>query len=219
MNPRQHKLTAAQVILVLLAVAVLGGGGYASYGAFTKWRHDRGVRANVSKYLDGMRAQRDELVKVIEAYHKHFGFYPPNRLAKKDDSAEVSPLYYELAGTRWHPPSEAYYVPTSKDPVRPAAMQDVFRMQNFSNSLPFPAWPTNFLEGLPFGRMETAEGIIQVSSGTPDGIPDEYSDGFEASAWHYVTEGKLHNSQKFDLWIEIDVAGKHFVIGNWPEAQ
>jgi hypothetical protein len=37
--------------------------------------------------------------------------------------------------------------------------------------------------------------------------------------WRYPTNPAEHNPDKSDLWIEVNVAGKHFTIGNLPEVK
>jgi len=49
-------------------------------------------------------------------------------------------------------------------------------------------------------------------------IPENIIDYFDFSTWRYTTDPAEHNPGKFDLWVELDVEGKHFLIGNWSGA-
>jgi len=39
------------------------------------------------------------------------------------------------------------------------------------------------------------------------------------SPWRYAADPAEHNKGRFDLWIEVDVLGQHFLIGNWEGAR
>ena len=52
--------------------------------------------------IEAARTQRDLIVDAIEAYHTHFGFYPPDHVVSRNP-LRVDPitntLVYELGGT------------------------------------------------------------------------------------------------------------------------
>jgi hypothetical protein len=210
---KNRALTPAQSAAVILGLTVVAGAGYGLYWVAARAWHERAVRAVIPTYLEGLRAQRDELSRAIERYRAQFGFYPPNH-ATNSDRALVNPLYYELAGTRWNTDLGTFGLPTTKDPVRPQMMRKNFGMSAFSNSLVIPAWPTNFIEGVGLAGREQDE-IILVSSTTPDGIDEKLSDDFVSSPWRYVVDPAEHNPGKFDIWLELTVLNRHFKIGNW----
>ena len=216
-NLSNRALSPAQAFGWILALLLIAAAGYALYVTAADAWHRRGVRAAIPKYLDGLRAQRDALSQAVERYHAQFDFYPPNHPTNAN-RAVLNPLYYELVGARWDTNFGTFRLPTTKDPVKPEMMLRMFNLSSFSNSLLSLAWPTNFIEGAGLvGRQQ--DEIILVSSSTPDGIEEKFTDDFVSSPWRYATDPAEHNKGKFDIWIELAVLDQHFVIGNWPEAQ
>ncbi len=210
---KNRALTGGQTAGVLLALLLLAVSGYGLYLVVERLWHQRAVRAAIPKYLEGLRAQREELSRAIERYHAQFGFYPQDR-STNAERALVNPLYYELAGTRWHPDLGTFGLPTTKDPVKPEMMVKRFGMAAFSNALVSPAWPTNFIEGGGLTGREEGE-VVLVSSTTPDGVDEGLSDDFVTTAWRYAANPAEHNEGRFDIWLELTVLDQHFTIGNW----
>jgi hypothetical protein len=213
---KNQALSPSQGVAVVAGLLVMGAGVYGLYHIAAESWHRRGVTAAIPSYLDGVKAQRDSLAQAIEKYHSQFGFYPPNHATNLVGRALVNPLYYELTGTRWNSNLQSFGLPTTKDPVKPALLLKNFNLASFSNSLPFPSWPTNFLEHLGLAGTEENE-VIMVNSPIPDGVDEKFNDDFSASTWRYAADPAEHNKGKFDLWIELDVLGQHLVVNNWDD--
>jgi len=160
MRLKNQALTPLQALVVILALFVFVGLGYGLYRVAEKFRHQRNVRASISKYLDGLRGQRDVLGQAVERYHAQLGFYPPNHSTSRTERASLNPLYYELVGTQWSTNYQSYRVPNAKETIKPETMEKIFHMNSFSNSLIGPSWPTNFANGLGVSGREEGEVIL-----------------------------------------------------------
>jgi hypothetical protein len=201
-------------MLVLIALLILGGIGYGIFLVGHRVWVQRLAKSAIPGYLAELRSQRDRLLGAIERYHAHFGYYPPNRSTNLAERAIMNPLYYELVGTQWNSDFQAYRIPTAKATIEPETMERFFAMKSFSNSLSHPFWPTNFIEGLALvGREEND--VALMSYNAPEDISSEVDAEFTVSAWRYAADPALRNPGKFDLWIEVEVLGRRFVINNW----
>jgi len=77
--------------------------------------------------------------------------------------------------------------------------------------------PTNFLANrpIPISPLVKDEDVFGLGVGYTAFTPQEFWEDFEFTSWRYATNPAQHNPGKFDLWIEVNVAGKHFIVGNW----
>lgn len=177
-------------------------------------RHRQRVEAMLPHYLAMLQAHRDQLVRAIETYRAQLGFYPPNAATQKLDWATLNPLYYELAGTRWHPDERWFGLPTTKQPLSLETLQKSFGLTSFSNTTQFPTWPTNFLQQAPVSFREE-NGVLLLVSVVPAEIPDDLADDFVLTPWRYATAPAEHNPGRFDLWMELRANGQSYHISNW----
>jgi len=85
------------------------------------------------------RAMLRELEVAIEDYKETIGYYPPGN----PNSALMSPLYYELVGTKMleeipgDPGSIAYYVPAEGTFLKPFYASRYFDIEGFVNTISF----------------------------------------------------------------------------------
>jgi hypothetical protein len=215
----KKQLSAREAVLVCAVLLLVVGVVYAAVLGVRAVLHKRAVTAAVPNVLAALRAQRGELQRVIEAYKAHYGFYPPMR-SKLGERGVHNPLFYELAGTRYDPQRKFFYVAYSKEPIAPETIEKYFNMTGFTNNLLYPNWPTNFLSERPVSNNEFSPGSEMNGLYFFNEILDnDLVDDFDISTWRYTTAPAEHNSQKFDLWVEVQVQGQRHLIGNWPEAQ
>lgn len=217
MRAKDRPLSRLQALLVFCAVLILGGLSYGIVLAAKHLRQERAASQAIPIYLDELKMQMERLSGVIEKYRTQFGFYPANRSANGTNLARVNPLYYELVGTRWSTNYQTFEIPTAKQTITPDRMEAIFGIRSFSNTAMFPAWPTNFITEVSFPRREENE-ISLVGSSPPDAMTEEVESAFTISSWRYAADPAEHNRGKFDLWIEVDVSGKRFVVKNWDTA-
>jgi hypothetical protein len=216
-QPLSGKQMAAVVALVLLASAAV----YGLYLGIAGLWHHRMLEQSIPAALAGVRAQRDELASVIEAYKAHFGYYPPLYTSLGQNRGILNPLCYELLGTRYETNRRAFSIPITKDGLSVDEAQKYFNVHSFSNCLSYPSLPTNFLSNralttAPLGNDTDAFGVGVIYT---EIIAQPFWEDFEFTTWRYTTNPAEHNPGKFDLWVEMMVAGKHFIIGNWPEVK
>src|SRR5262245_20249770 len=214
MGLTKKNLSATESLFALVVILIAATCAYAAYRLISPVLHRRAVSASIPGYIEALKLDRENLSAAIQRYHDQFGFYPPNGSTNLAARAVNNPLYYELVGTRWNSNLRSFGLPTAKEPVEPAAILKAFNMTSFSNTLPFPTWPTNFLEKLGFGGRQE-NGVILVVSGTPDGIAYDLAEDFNITPWRYAADPAEHNKGKFDLWMEVEVLGQRFQIQNW----
>jgi hypothetical protein len=92
-------------------------------------------------------------------------------------------------------------------------------MLSFSNCLEFPLIATNFLtdRALSVTMLTKDTELFGIGVSYTEFIPENCWNDYDLSAWRYSTNPAQHNPGKFDLWVDISVAGRHFTVGNWPE--
>jgi prepilin-type N-terminal cleavage/methylation domain-containing protein len=154
-------------------------------------------RASETKILSRARAERDMLVMAIENYKSKLGYYPQDH----PKNPAMSPLYNEL--TRMRIP-DAYTNETTG-----------FGVPDIAN---IGAKSDNFLPG---GLKPTQYKVLGTG-----GRGDEPGGQFTAAQmiyaygnapWQYNITNPTNNPGGFDLWVEIVVGPKKFVVGNWSE--
>ena len=213
-------LSAKQVAGFAGAILLAGAALYGLYcGAAALW-HRHELVENIPAVLDGVRGQRDVLIRCIEAYKARFGYYPPMFTKPGPDRGVMNPLCYELVGLQFEPRKAYFRISVTKDPLSVDEAQKYFNVRSFSNCVVFPARPINFVgSALPVYPLTQDGEVLGVSLGYSNFTPETFWQDFEFSPWRYLTNPAEHNPGKFDIWMDIKVAGKQFTIGNWPEVK
>jgi hypothetical protein len=216
-QPLSGKQMAATVGVLLLAAGAVYG---LYHGVAFLWHRHMLDRA-IPSALAGLRTQRDALSSAIESYKAQFGYYPPLYTIPGHSRGVLNPLCYELVGTRFDAKAGEFRIPVTKDALTVDDAQKYFNARSFSNCLGFPASPTNFLSNRPlaFGPLTREVDAFGIAVSYTEVTAERFWDDFEFSTWRYVTNPAEHNPGKFDLWVEVNVAGKHFTIGNWAQVQ
>jgi prepilin-type N-terminal cleavage/methylation domain-containing protein len=144
--------------------------------------------AGIGKVRNRAKVELSQLELAIETYHKKYGFYPPDN---PNDPARP-PLYYELSG---------------KDPdftpIQPKLGVDgiVNTNQNFIPNVKPSSW------AIAPGPAPQPYFLILDYKG-PSG---------QFNTWHYRSGKPEHNTETFDLWIDVVVGNKTYTIPNWKE--
>ena len=201
----------ARSAVSLLLVAAIAGAAY--FAARPIW-HRAHVRRALPGVLAEARRQREELVGAIEAYRKVYGIYPPTIAAGDKMPPGVNSLFYELVGTRHDDKLEHFYDPTQKESLGGGDLARTFGIKQFTNTLPFPEWPEDFLSKRQLSKKEFNEGsgIFGVGFNESE-IPAEVSEDFAISPWRYAAKPSGNGAGAFDLWLEVDVLGQHYTVG------
>ena len=209
-------MAGATTAILLTGVIVYG----AYRGVTTVW-HQQQLERTIPAALAGVRAQREVLVGIIEEYKARFGYYPPMSTPPGPSRGIVNPLCYELLGVRYDPKHAEFHIPITKDGLSTNEVQKYFNTGWFSNCMVSPTLPTNFLANRPVPvqpMIQEAE-LFGIGLTYTDFTPEPFWADYDFSAWRYATNPAQHNPNKFDLWVDVNVAGKHFTIGNWPEVK
>jgi prepilin-type N-terminal cleavage/methylation domain-containing protein len=159
------------------------------------------------------KAELNMLVGAIEAYHKKFGFYPP------DNANDTSrpPLYYELVG--WMGTKQELEGVTNRfgvagfvNSVVAADQPELDRIMNSDDERKHQR--KNFLPNL------KPKGFAAI----PGQFPQTFVLTFPAigpagefNTWNYRSTKPVNNTESFDLWLDVILSSKTNTIGNWKE--
>ena len=188
--PRARGFTLIELLVViaiigLLAALVVGGAGYA---------REASVRNRVKTELK-------QLETALEAYHKKFGFYPPDNPGKP----ERPPLYYELTGEGL-PAALATPFLGVKGIVNSQVDEEGRRAPNFFSNLGVEDKSFKDIDPNPATKVF----VLTLAVDGPDADP-------RLNAWRYVSKNPTNNTESYDLWAEVMVGNKKIVIGNWKD--
>jgi hypothetical protein len=214
-------LSAKQMVAVTLALLLAGCAVYGLYCGVASIWHRQMVKRSIPDALAGIRAQREILIGLIEKYRTQFGYYPPLFTSAGPARGIMNPLCYELIGVQFDNKRAEFHIPATKDPMSMDEAQRYFNVRWFSNCLALPNAPTNFLanRGMPVQPITHDAEVFGVGLPYTEFTPETCWYDYEISPWRYLTNPAEHNRGKFDLWVDVSVAGKHFTIGNWPEVK
>jgi hypothetical protein len=217
----RQPLSAAQMAGAVAVVLLIGGAFYGVYaGAAALWHRHLLVRS-IPRALAGIRKQREEVIAILETYKRQFGSYPPMFTRAGPDRGKINPLCYELLGVRFEPKRAEYYIPITKDALTVDEAQKYFNSPSFTNCLVYPKAPTNFLanRALAVAMMSNEADLYGLGLSYTDFTSEDFWSDYQFSPWRYATNPAEHNPGRFDLWVEVTVAGRHFTLGNWPQVQ
>jgi hypothetical protein len=218
-----HRLTPLQCVIVVVAIAGLGGLGYFSFQAISAKILESKVNAELPKVCAGVREQRDKIVIAIEHYKQEFGFYPPDHVATRQPlvvNAYTNPLLYELAGTVID--TNGMVDLPGLEQAEITYVKRFFQTTGFVNSASSPDHVKHFFNADPSQVRQLHDDPDVFAIGHQIGwgsVSEETFWQFEIGPWQYVTSSPTHNSGKFDLWIEVKTKTRTVVIGNWKEVE
>jgi prepilin-type N-terminal cleavage/methylation domain-containing protein len=145
-------------------------------------------RASKSKIVKRAEVENEALVMAIEVYKSKLGYYP------QDNSKDLAlpPLYHELTGVA----------------IPNAYTNDfgVAGIANINSDAGTNSVPQNFLSGLKSSQYE------QIPN-KPGAYRLTYAYG--NVPWRYNSTNPTNNPGSFDLWVELEIAGKKEIVGNW----
>ncbi|MGV3771507.1 MAG: type II secretion system protein [Verrucomicrobiales bacterium] len=170
----------------------------------------------------------NQIASAIAAYHMELREYPPdNGLLKTATNpqdrymlAAKNPLYYELTGAVFESPSSGSERFRAKgEVITPAKLTSEFNVPGIRNSarterdieykgMTFRASQYKELAGA--GDVEILAVPIKDGPFLLDG-----KDG-KINPWFYdASTTNRHNRKSFDLWAEVKIGKKTYIIGNW----
>ncbi|MGH7993611.1 MAG: type II secretion system protein [Limisphaerales bacterium] len=180
-------------------------------------------------FIHNAQAQMSQLETALESYKSAYGFYPP----ASPNGPLTNQLYYELEGTiltnASGTPSYTTLDHLATIPAlslsgvfgagvggfmnctKPGGDESAQRAQNF-----LPDLNTNQFQAVTMGT--TPVNLLVTPAGGPD---SSYNPLGTANAgvnpWRYAYPG-TNNPGSYDLWIQLDIAGKTNLICNWTKS-
>lgn len=216
----QRRMSVRDAVLVVIGAAVLGGFGYAGFEFVTERLLKARVTAALPRVTGEVCRQRDELVRAIEAYKAHFGFYPPDHVFGRSPrmvEPVTNSLYYELFGTVYNPTNETYQVGHGERANAPF-VREFLKCQGFTNCAENPDGIRCFLpaERRSSRQLHEDPDVFVIGVEIPfEGVTPDVQFEFDFSSWRYVASSATHNPGRFDLWAEISAQGQTVIVGNW----
>jgi type II secretory pathway pseudopilin PulG len=173
--------------------------------------------------IHATQAQMAQLETAIDRYKSAYGFYPPASV----HGPLVNQLYYELVGTTNN--GLSYVTLDNQSQIPAGSMNTIFGVSGFincnkPNADESASRARNFLPDLrPNQIVDNYTNVtyafqpltlLVASVGGPDpayqplGIRD-------ANPWRYNSSNPTNNPGSYDLWVQLQIAGKTNLICNW----
>jgi prepilin-type N-terminal cleavage/methylation domain-containing protein len=208
--------TLIELLVVIAVIAVLASMIFPVVGAVNRAK----IRART-------QAQLAQLETAIEAYKGKFGHYPPDNPLKP----HINQLYYELVGTVVT--NGVYTTIDGTESIRASDLPQAFGpgVTGFVNCNKGAVGDEagggqNFIKGLkpdqttkltspPSPRVFT--GILWQQTAAPFNFEPLGNTERGVNPWRYVSSSPTNNPKTYDLWIDLNISGKIYRIGNWSK--
>ena len=219
-----RRLTFRQAVMVVVVTAAFGGAGYAGYRLVSARVLQRQVNAAFPLVCAAVREQRSAVIRAIEDYRTHFGFYPPDNIVTRQPlvvNAVTNSLLYEIAGVSYNPQKQVFEV-GGLEPAGATYVKRFLHTTGFVNCVSSPGQAKRFfaLDNLPVRMVHDDPDVFVVGFQVSQvKIPVDVTWEIQASSWRYVSSAPEHNPGKFDLWIEVTTKARRQVIGNWKQVE
>ena len=188
---RSFAFTLIELLVVIAIIAILAA-LFLSLGG----------SASVKKKISRVKVELAQITTMIDSYHEKLGYYPPDNPGKP----ALNSLYYELSGTRrdglnyWQLDGP-HFIPSSD-------VFTVFGVRGFVNSSTDPSEVGSFAKGLRLSQTNILAGAVMLVVPVDGPLPG-------INTWRYVSTNPTNNPNGYDLWAEIVISGKTYIIGNW----
>jgi len=230
--PARAGFTLIELIVVISVIALLAALAMPVYNIVVQ-----------KSMIQSAISERKAIETAIEAYHADYGFYPPSNPGVTTSPLNLYPaktnqLYYELEGMVVSNVSSVMYFTNldNSGGLSAYAVQQSFGVSGIMNCTKGTGEDAktaqNYLTGLKPGQIATftnntvagvefvhllCSGVVADANYAPlGGILTE--NGRNANPWRYICPG-LNNPKSYDLWLQLSVAGKEYLICNWNDQQ
>ena len=203
-HPAAFSLVELLVVITIITVVV----------AFTVPAYHA---VKIYQYEHQTEAEMGQLTHAIDSYKDARGFYPPD----SPKGPLLNPLYYELEGTTLA--NNNYTTLDSGDTISTATLQSVLGVNGIVNCSQGAgenaALAKNFIRELKPNQTAVFNNSVKLLVGSVSGPDPNYTplSGFPSNPWRYVAQG-TNNPGAYDLWIQLTISGKKYLICNWSTA-
>jgi type II secretory pathway pseudopilin PulG len=178
--------------------------------------------------LHAAQAEMSQLETAIDRYKSAYGFYPPCNT----NNVLVNPLYFELVGTTNNATTGKYETLDGGSAIAIGSVNMAFdgSIGGFINcnkpgvdeSAPHAR---NFLPDLKpaqiarnYTNSTVAVTLLVTSSGGPDPAYQPLGPGTQdMNPWRYNSANPTNNPGSYDLYIQLKIAGKTYLVCNWSK--
>jgi prepilin-type N-terminal cleavage/methylation domain-containing protein len=208
--------TLVELLVVISIIAVLA--------AFTV-----PVLSAVKKrqYISQTQGELGQLDAAIKSYHSAYGFYPPDNHNSPFSSANytINQLYYELMGVTNS--NGTFQTLDGRAQISSTDAQATFGVPGFMNcsnpgSGEDKPQAKSFISDLrpkQLGTNGTSPGFVLFLDASVGGPDRSYSPpGVSGlNPWRYNSSNPTNNPGSYDLWIQLKIQGKTYLICNWSK--
>ena len=182
-----------------------------------------GVLVKKTAYINKTKAEMELVKTAIERYRDTYGFYPPSN----PNSALNNQLYYELIGTTNNGVNYVALDGSAQIPV--ASVNTAFGTGGFMNcnsankSREDSRMAQSFLSNLKPQQIATnaVNGVPNVALlvGSVGGPDAKYMPlgSVDVNPWRYNSSNPTNNPGAYDLYIQLMINGKTYLICNWSK--
>jgi len=179
---------------------------------------------NAAKMKNRAKAELAEIETAIQRYQTKLGHYPPDNPA----NPALNQLFYELMGTTNNGITYVTLDGSSSIPVNGVSAAFSPKVTGFVNSTRGSSGDeassaTKFLTALKPNQMVKLPSGPTVLVGVPwqKGPPpfnfDPLNNAPGVNPWRYNSSSPTNNPNSYDLWIELRIGSKTFLICNWSK--
>ena len=210
---RTSAFTLVELLVVISIIAVLAAFIFPAMGVIQK-----------NKFITRTKAEMGQLAGAIDSYKDAWGFYPPDNPGSSP-LGMVNQLFYELVGTT-NTASGTFQTLDGTSTVTSSA----------SGIAPFGPGVSGFVNCSKQGADEQAKGgrnflreyrpaqiaaynsanLLVASVGGPDQTYAPLA-GSTANPWRYISTSPPNNPGSYDLWVQLTISGKKYLISNWTK--
>jgi prepilin-type N-terminal cleavage/methylation domain-containing protein len=222
--PRRRAFTLVELLVVISIIAVIAGFVIVGMKPILRTRKISVVKGEIQV-----------IQTALENYHAKYGVYPPGNqnlnsiYTPQNDRAQLSQLYYELAGTTATAIAGVNYFVTldGSSKIKVAEVSTAYGTGGFLNctkgSGEDSAAAKSFLPSLSAKQLNykvTNNTVGTTMIITSVGGPDETYKPLAAvdlNPFRYVCPG-TNNPGTYDLWVQLSINGKKYLVCNWSKA-
>jgi prepilin-type N-terminal cleavage/methylation domain-containing protein len=211
-NRSSNAFTLVELLTVMAIIGVLAALSFPILGTIKK-----------HQYQAHAQGEMGLLTAAIDSYHDALGFYPPDN----PGNPEVNQLYYELSGT-----TNTATAPLTFQTLDGASTIDSSQMSAafgggvsaFINCNKLGAGEDTkpaqkFLPEPKPGQTQTYNGatLLVTSVGGPDANYQVGGLPAGMNPWRYVSSNPTNNPGHYDLWMQLSIGNKKYLISNWSK--